>query len=229
MCFLSVSLPPCPVVTFAAFLQVISASAFTAPHFWHVSFLSWPEASCSKFPCRAGLTEYLSILYLFYHPCGFFQGSPIFQGWQRKICSSQTSLCFLVWIFTWAVPQTVWGCRMQEGYKVSVLFPARTNTANGFYKVPCDYRLDTGFKKWNLVRRDLIKMSKVTCIRRGLLGTPFLHASLESSKKSFREKLANTVIKYFTQLNHKACWHGMFWRLQTKVKNPSGSTEWASF
>jgi len=77
----------------------------------------------------------------------FSQGSLLCQGFQRKISSSVSSLCFLVWVFILTVSQTVQRCRMQEGYKVSVLFPARTDFDNGFYKVLCENGLGSDFKK----------------------------------------------------------------------------------
>lgn len=36
---------------------------------------------------------------------------------------------------------------MREGYKASVLFPAREDFDNGFYKVPWEDELGSGFKK----------------------------------------------------------------------------------
>lgn len=36
---------------------------------------------------------------------------------------------------------------VQEGYRVSVLFPARADFANAFYKVPWEDELGSAFKK----------------------------------------------------------------------------------
>lgn len=108
--FLSVCLPPC----LAASPQVTSASAFCAPHckgcllpcisaglgrtlLQQVSLQSTPN-------CVLGYSVPL-LLFL-----SFSQGSLIFQGCQRKICSSESSLWFLVWVLILTSPQTVQRC-----------------------------------------------------------------------------------------------------------------------
>lgn len=68
-----------------------------------------------------------------------------------------------------------------------------------------------------------MKVSKVMCSRRGLLGTPFHCVSPQSNKGPFREKLGNTILEYFTQgeLNYEACCDWVFWRSKkTKQKIP---------
>lgn len=187
MYFLSVSLPPC----LAASLQVTSPSAFCAPHckgcllpcisaglaralLQQVSLQSTPN-------CVLGYSVPL-LLFL-----SFSLGSLIFQGCQKKSCSSESSLWFLVWVFILTSPQTVQRCsRVIRG-----VFPDRADFDNRFYKVLWEDGHGSGFKKCNLVRRDLIN---VAWRRRGLSGTPFICVSPETNKGPFREQLANTVL-----------------------------------
>lgn len=65
-----------------------------------------------------------------------------------------------------------------------------------------------------------MKVSKVMCSRRGLLGTPFHCVSPQSNKGPFREKLGNTILEYFTQgeLNYEACCDWVFWRSKKQSK-----------
>ena len=150
-CIFSLSLFLALQACLAAFRQVTSASAFGAPH------CKGSLLPCISFGLARGLLQQVSLqsrpdCVLGYSvpllpSLSFCQRSLIFQGCQRKICSSESSLCFLVWVFILTVPQTVQRCRMQEGYKVSVLFPARAGFDNGFYKVPWEDGLGSGFKK----------------------------------------------------------------------------------
>lgn len=103
----------------AAFLQVTSASAFSAPHckgslLPRISFGlargCLQQMCCQKSPdC---VLEY-SVPFLLSLSCS--QGPLIFQGCQTKICSPD-SLCFLVCVFILIVPQTVQRCRRFIGW-----------------------------------------------------------------------------------------------------------------
>lgn len=88
----------------------------------------------------------LDIVYLSYCPCPFIRDLSSSRAVRRRFVVL-SPLCFLVRVFILTVPQTVQRCRMQKGYKVGVLFPARADFDNGFYKVPWEDGLGSGFKK----------------------------------------------------------------------------------
>lgn len=98
------------------------------------------------------------------------QGPLIFQGCQTNICSPESSLLSCVCFHPDSPPDYA---EMQGGYRVNVLFRAREDFDNAFYKVPWEDELGSGFKKLNTFRMDLITMFEVTCISRGLVGSTF--------------------------------------------------------
>lgn len=57
------------------------------------SLLSWPEASLSKFPCRAHLTVCLGVLYLSYCPCPFLSSSRAVRGRSIVLSPLSAFLC----------------------------------------------------------------------------------------------------------------------------------------
>lgn len=90
--------------------------------------------------------------------------------------------------------------RTWEDDMVSVMSPSKEDNNNGLYRISSGDGLDSGFKKWSLVRRDLIKVSKVTYSRKVLQGIPFHCASQQINKGPFRKKLANAIFMHFTHL-----------------------------
>lgn len=197
MYFFFVSLPPCLAVKPCCFpsgdlcscLQCLSLQSISSP--LHLFWAGQRQVSLQSRPVCLG------ILYLSYNPCHFLRGLLSSRAARGRFVVLSPLSAFLCGISSWQSPKLWQRCRMQRGYKVSVFFPLRADFDNGFYKVSCEDGLGSGFRKWNLVRRDLFKVSKVTCTRRGLSETLFLYVSPETNKGTFREKLA--IFRYFTQ------------------------------
>lgn len=132
------------------------------------SLLGWPGATFSQRPGRRVLIVCFSLLYL--SVLVLFSGTSHFPRLSEKICSPESSLLSCVCFYHDSPPDCA---EVLEGYRVNVLFHAKENFDNAFYRVPWEDELGSGFKKLNSCRRDLIKMFEVTCIRRGLVGSTF--------------------------------------------------------
>lgn len=152
MCFLSASLSPCLVSIICCFPSGNFFFCIWCPSLQKISSLHTFWAS--QRPPAAGLIAeqaclcaWVSVPFLL--SLSFSQGSVFFQGCQRKNCNSESSLCFLVWVFILTVPQTVQRCRMQEGYKVSVIFLPGQILVTDFTRFP-------GRKGWVVASRNEI-------------------------------------------------------------------------